>query len=224
MKRVFVIIALATGPIFADEVYLRGGGQITGEIVEQSDDAVTVDIGGGTITTRMSNVVRIEKGISPLQEYRVKAESVPDNDAEGWRELARWARGNALTSQSQEAYSQVVAIVPDDEEANHALGLVRLDGDWVTEDENYLAQGYVEFEGQWMTPGEQKSILADRQARELADRQSNEARIATLDAEIKADKQRKADEMEESRRRNAVSLGWGYGPGYWPQPRGGVWR
>jgi len=32
VRRVIVVLALAAGPLPADEVYLRGGGQITGEI------------------------------------------------------------------------------------------------------------------------------------------------------------------------------------------------
>jgi len=217
VKRAIVMIALVASPVFADDVHLRGGGQITGVIVEQTDDAVTVDIGGGaTITARMSSVVRIEPGLSPLQDFRERANNVPEGDAEAWRELAQWARGNALTSQALRAYSEVVAILPDDEEANHALGRVRLDGQWVTEEESYLARGFVQFEGQWMTPAERQTILSNRQASEAADRQANEAKIQAIEAEIQADKQRKTDEREASRRRNSVGWGWGYGPAYWP--------
>ena len=45
MKRAIVIIALAAAPVFADEVFLRGGGQITGEVISQTDDSVTVEDG-----------------------------------------------------------------------------------------------------------------------------------------------------------------------------------
>ena len=224
MKRGIVIIALAAVPVFADDVYLRGGGQITGEIISQTEDSVTVDIGGGgSISARMSSVVRIDKGISPLQDYRARAGNIPDDDAEAWRELARWAKGSALSSQALKAYSKVVAILPDDQEANRALGRVQLDGKWVAEEESYLALGFVEFEGQWMTPAERQTILADRQARENAARQANEAKIQAIEAEQKVEKQREEAEREEARRRSSVSWGWGYGPGYWPHPTR-VWR
>ncbi|MBP1642222.1 MAG: hypothetical protein H6Q03_891, partial [Acidobacteria bacterium] len=49
MRRVVLTIALVTSPLFGDEVYLKGGGQISGAIVERSDESVTVDIGGGTL-------------------------------------------------------------------------------------------------------------------------------------------------------------------------------
>jgi len=218
LKRAFVIIALVAVPVLADDVYLRGGGQITGEIIEQTDDSVTVDIGGGYASARMSSVVRIEKSTSPLQEYRTRAGNIPAGDAEAWRELARWATGQMLSSQAWEAYSQVVAIVPDDQEANRALGRVQLNGKWVTEEESYLARGYVEFEGEWMKPSEQQAILSDRRAREAADRRENEAAIKAIEAEQEADKKREADEREKAQRRNPVSWGWGAGPAYWPDP------
>ena len=225
MKRgIVIIIALAATPVFADDVYLRGGGQITGEIVEQTEDSVTVDIGGGgTITARMSSVVRIEKGTSPLQEYRARAEGIADGDAEAWRELARWATNRALSSQALKAWTQVVSILPDDPEANHALGRVQLNGRWVSEVESYRAQGYIEFEGQWMTPAERQAILADRKDREAADRRANEARIKEIDAEIQEDKQRKEDARREAWNRNPVPWGWGYGPTYWPPNTGRGW-
>ena len=134
---------------------------------------------------------------------------------ESW---ARWATNQALSSQALKAWTQVVSILPDDPEANRALGRVQLDGQWVTEEESYRAQGYIEFEGQWMTPGERQTILADRQDREEADGRANEARIKEIEAEIEEEKQRKEDERREARDRNRVHWGWGYGPTYWPQP------
>ena len=221
MKRAFVLIALAAVPAFADDVYLRGGGQITGEIIEQTEDSVSVDIGGGSLTVKMSSVVSIEKSTSPMQEYRARAAEIPAGDAEAWRELAQWATGNALGSQVADAYSHVVAILPDDEEANRALGRVRLDGKWVSEEESYQAQGYIEFEGEWMTPAERQAILTQRQALDQADRQANQARIQAIEAEQKAEKERDNAESESSSGGlpvygDPVYWGWGGGPAYWP--------
>ncbi len=221
MKGFIVLIALAAVPASADDVYLRGGGRITGEIIEQTDESISVDIGGGSLTVKMSSVVRIEKGTSPMQEYRARAAEIPAGDAEAWRELAQWATGNALGSQVQDAYSHVVAILPDDEEANRALGRVRLDGRWVSEEESYIAQGYIEFEGEWMTPAERQSILAERQARDEEYRQVNEARIQSIEAEQKAEKERQEAEREAATGGglpvygDPVYWGWGAGPGYW---------
>jgi hypothetical protein len=216
--RLFVIIVLAAVPAFADDIHLRGGGQITGQIVEQTEDSVTVDIGGGTITARMSSVVKIDKNASPLQEFRARAAEIAQGDADAWRELARWAGDHALSSQARQAYEEVLKILPDDDEANTATGMVRLDGRWVPEEESYRARGYVQFEGTWMTPAEQQSILAERQAQQAqaeADRRANEARVAAIEAEQRAERER---EEEERANDDVVYWGWGAGPAYWYNP------
>jgi hypothetical protein len=225
VKQAIVIIALVAAPVFADDIYLRGGGQITGQIIEQTEDSVTVDIGGGTISAKMSSVVKIDKNNSPLQEYRERAAKIPAGDAEVWRELARWAKGYSLSSQAREAYREVVAVLPDDEEANKALGMVQVNGKWITEEENYRAQGYVQFEGKWMTPAEQQSIVAGRQAQQAqaeADRQANAAQVQQIEAQQQADNKRQQDERDKldanNNSYNTVYWGWGAGPGNWHNP------
>ncbi|HVN33329.1 MAG TPA: hypothetical protein VMT45_15235 [Thermoanaerobaculaceae bacterium] len=220
MKLGIAVIALAAVPLYADDVYLKGGGQVTGEIVERTADSVTVDVGGGTLTVGTSSVVRIEKSVSPLQEYRERAARIPEGDSEAWRELARWATSCALGTMASQAWLKVVAIVPDDTEANRALGRVQYGGKWVTEEESFRARGFVEFEGEWMTPGERQAILTDRHAREEADRQAEAAR---LQAEEKEKKEREAKEKAEHDiwRGSAVPgdatyWPWGSGIVYWP--------
>ena len=222
MRRGIAVVALVAAPLFADDVYLKGGGRVTGEIVERSDELVTVNIGSGTISVRKASIVRIEENVSPSQEYRERAVKTAAGDAEGWRELARWATGNALATQAGQAWSKVAAVLPDDEEANRALGRVRLDGRWVSEQESYRARGFVEFEGEWMTPAERQSIQDERRAGEQADRQAEQAR---LQAEEKSKDERAAHEEEDRQEflrgglpqyGDPVNWGWGYGPVYWP--------
>jgi hypothetical protein len=220
MRRGVAVIALVAAPVLADDVYLRGGGQITGAIVERTADSVTVDVGGGTLTVRTSSVVRIEESTSPLEEYRERAARIREGDAEGWRELARWATSCAMGTMASQAWSKVLEILPEDAEANRALGRVQYGGRWVTEEESYRARGYVEFEGEWMTPGERQAILADRHAREEADRQAEAAR---LQAEEKEKKERDAKEKAEhdiwrgsALPGDATYWPWGSGIVYWP--------
>ncbi len=231
MKRGLVVIALVAAPLVADEIYLKGGGQLTGEIVGHTDDSVTVDIGAGTMTVKLSTVVRIEEGSSPLEEYRARAATLAADDVEGWRQLGRQAKREGLSTQAREAWTHVVAVLPDDPEANRALGMVQLDGRWVTQEESYRAQGYVEFEGEWMTPAESEAILADRDQREQTDREALTAQIAAEDA---AAKEREAAEAAEDAQRGSsgtgnlpmlgdpypVYYGYGGGPAYWPATPG----
>lgn len=215
-----LVLALAASPLLGDELHLKGGGRVTGEIVQETATAVTVDIGAGTMTVQKSSVVRFEKSESPLQQYRAQAAALAPDDVEGWRKLGRWAAGQGLNKQAREAFAKVKAVDPDDPEANRVLGLVLLDGRWVTEKESFTARGFVQFEGEWMTPGERQEILAERQAAEEADRQE-------LAAQIAADEERRAeDEAREAEEKDIWSGPldqpqdywdhFGYFPAVWP--------
>jgi hypothetical protein len=227
MRRSTLILALFASPLAADEIYLKGGGQISGVIVERTETKVTVDIGGGNLTVQMSQVVRIDAdSVSPLEEYRTRAAAIAPGDAEGWRQLGRWARNQALSTQAKEAWNRVLKIAPDDPEANQALGRVQLDGRWVSEEESYRARGFVEFEGEWVTPDERLAILDARAQQEAADRQALDEMIAAdqaAAAEREAQEQAEHDEYWYSLTEwNSDPLYWGYGGGavYWPTTPG----
>jgi hypothetical protein len=221
-------LLLLPGPVLADVVHLKGGGQLSGHIVGHTQDSVTVDIGAGTMTVKLASVVRIEESTSPVETYKQRERTLAKDDLEGWRELARWAADQGLSTQAREAWKRVVALAPEDAEGNRGLGRVQLDGRWVSEEESYRAQGYVEFEGQWMTPAEQQSIVSERQAREQAEHETMQQQIAADDA---AAREREAQEAREDAQRGSYGTGdlpqlgdpvdpyygggWGY-PAYWP--------
>ena len=56
MKRALLVLTLFSfsAPLLGDEIYLKGGGQLSGEIVEQTESTVTIDIGAGTFGVKMS--------------------------------------------------------------------------------------------------------------------------------------------------------------------------
>src|SRR5512143_1952011 len=127
----------------ADEVYLKGGGQLSGRIVSRSATTIEVDVGAGRIGVPASSVVRIEEGRSALQEYEERALHLAPGDVEGWLALGEWASARGLSTQAREAYHRVLAVSPEEPRANAALGNVQLDGHWMSEDESYRARGFV---------------------------------------------------------------------------------
>ena len=230
MRRAVLALALAAAPLFADEVHLRGGGRLTGQITEESAESVTIDIGAGSMTVPMSTVVKIDKGTSPLQEYRARAAGVAAGDTEGWRALGRWAAQHGLSAQAHDAYSHVHAALPNDPEATRALGLVLHDGRWMTEEESFEAQGFVKLGSDWMTVAERDAILREHEAAKEANRQAVMAEVQASEA---ARKEREAEEArieaeEEARRYprlptlgDPVYWGYGYTPSVWPSSPGG---
>jgi hypothetical protein len=216
------LLVLVPAPAFADEVYLKGGAVFSGRIVEQTKTTVSVDIGEGVVGVPMSRVERIVKGRSPLDEYDERARGLAPKDVDGWRSLGHWASQQGLAKQSRQAYETVLATAPDDTESRLALGFVRLDGRWLTEEEGYRAQGYVLYDGEWMTPTEaqlSQAAAAAEQSRQEAERRATEAEIAAQDAEARAQdaEQRAREAQQTSGQNDPVYWGeWGYGVTYWP--------
>jgi hypothetical protein len=177
-------LVLLPGVSRADEVFTRGGGQISGEIVERRADAIVVDVGGGTIGLPISYIERIVPGPSPMAVYRQKAQRLAADDTAGWFALARWAREQDLRTQADEALGRVLAIDPDHVAARQALGYVKVGERWMTREEGNRAQGLVSFEGQWMTPAERQVRVMEREVavRQAQDETEAVARIREIEA------------------------------------------
>lgn len=222
MRKLSALLFLAPALALADEVFLAGAGSISGRIVEQTETTVQVDIGDGIVGVPMSSVERIVKGRTPLDEYDERAGRLGPQDVDGWRNLGRWAVKQGLWSQSDRAYERVLALAPDDPEARRALGFVRLDGRWVTEEESYRARGYVKYDGEWMTPDEARMAREDAaadEARKESERREQDAAIAAMEADARAREaeERAREEQDDYATYNPVYWGgWGYGVTYWP--------
>jgi len=220
-----VVLGLAaTGLVSADEVYLKGGAKFSGRIEQQTGTMVTIDIGDGVVGVPMARVEKIVKGKSPLDEYDERAKALGPKDLEGWRGLGAWASHHGLSAQAKDAFSKVMALSPDDPEARQALGYVKYNGQWMTEEQSYAAQGYVKVGGEWMTPAAAQQVQAAEtaeQARQDAERRANQAEADKILAEQRAAKaEERAREAEEVDPWSQIGMnpwgGWGYGVMGWP--------
>jgi len=227
VSKILLLLFLTPGLLLADVVYLKGGGKLTGRITELTPERVMVDVGDGSVGMSMDRVEQIVKGTSPLDEFDARAGKLGPQDVDGWRGLGLWASTKGLSSQSRAAYQRVLALAPDDAEARQALGYVKFDGRWVTEEESYRARGYVKFEGEWMTSAEVKlaqSTAAAEQKRDDAAKAASDAEFAATETRLRAqdDAKRAAEAKERADEAQSwtnpapvVFGGWGYG-GYWP--------
>jgi hypothetical protein len=210
----------------ADEVFIKGAGSVSGRIVDQTAAQVVVDVGGGTIGIPMAKVDRIVKAPTDLDEYDARAQGLGRWDIEGWRALGRWASRRGLDKQAQQAFERILAVAPDDAEAEAALGFVFLEDRWVPEDVAWRAQGYVKFEGEWMLPAEAQLRL-DAAAQWQAAREAEaSARVEELER-LKAEVRRQYDEeaaRDEAWRAEGAAWFYShlYGCGGWPCDGGPV--
>lgn len=227
VKKLLFLLVLAPGLLVADVVYFKGGGKVTGRIVAQNAEKVVVDVGDGTIGVPMERVEEIVSGPSPLDEFEAQATKLQPQDVNGWRALGQWASMKGLQNQSRLAYEKVLAVAPDDAEARRALGFVKLDGRWLTEEESYRARGFVKYQGEWMTPAEvqlAQSSAANQQARDEAAKSASDAQFAsTMDRLQKQEDEKRAREEADRMRNNPVNWGgWAYGVTTWPVAGAGI--
>ena len=216
---ILLAAALLSGAASADEIYLKGGGQLSGRIVTHSATTIEVDVGAGRIGVPASSVVRIEKGRSAFEEYEERAAQLAASDADGWVALGGWAESKGLGTQASQAYERAVAASPTDPRANEALGNVYLDGRWVSEEQSYKARGYVQYEGAWVTPAEHETLLRERAAEEHRDREQQAADTRAREAEARAAEAEARAREAEAQEGDGIyygGYGWGGGPAYWP--------
>lgn len=229
LKKMPCLLVLVPSLLCADAVYVKGGAKFSGRIVNQTETVVTMDIGEGEVGIPRDRIEKIVHGTSPLQEYEDRAAKLQPNDANGWRDLGRWASEQGLARQAETAWKRVLTIDPNDLEARSGLGYVEINGRWATEEDSYRLQGFVKYQGEWMMPAEVQLIqqaeaqtAAAEQARYEAEERADQAEMDRQDAEWREKEAAKA--AEEAQREQ---FGWdnptvwgygygGYGVGYWP--------
>ena len=195
MNRIAVISLLALSPSLAhaDSVFLKDGGEIKGEVVEQRADAVVLEVGPGRITLPMRSVARVVSNTTDLGVYHSRAAALSALDVAGWLRLASWAQSRELATQARAAYEYILGVDPLNTEAHLALGHVRMGDRWLSAADANRARGLVEFEGTWMSLeerqlriAEQAAMAQDRQAIREADARAREAEARVREAEARA--------------------------------------
>ena len=217
----FLAASLAAAAAPCDEVFLRGGGRVSGMVVERSERAVVIETGPGRVTLPMTRVERIVDGRSSLNAFQERAGALAAGDATGWAGLARWAADHDLVTQSRSAWQRVLALDPQNPEANAALGRVSLEGAWMPADDAYRARGYVQYDGRWMTPAEHEASMRERAADQEAQLQAREADLRVREAEARArEAEARARDAESASEYSDSGIPYypyvypGYGPGY----------
>ena len=208
-----VAAVLVTAPAAADEIHMKGGGRVSGRIVERTATRVAIETGPGRVTLPLSRVERIVEGRSTLEAFAERAEGTGAGDVAGWSELARWAEERDLLTQARVAWQRVLATDPTNPEANAGLGRVALDGVWMSSDDAYRARGYVSYEGRWLTPAEHEAALREREADAAAAFQRREANLRVQEAEARAlEAEARAREAETAvDQSGGIPLGYAYG-------------
>jgi hypothetical protein len=178
------LLLLGPAAASADEVVLRGGGKVTGIIVERTATSIVLETAPGRVSIPLDRVASVRSTESDLSTYTERAARLAPQDVAGWAALARWAKDRDMRTQSREAYERVLALDPGNFEANEAMGRVEQGGRWMSEEDANRANGLVPFDGSWVTPAERESIRRERanEAAEALDLREAEARAREAEA------------------------------------------
>jgi hypothetical protein len=227
MKRALMMaLVLVPAAAGADDVFLTGGGRLSGVIVARSARSVTLDTGPGRVTLPMTRVLRIVSSTADLAVYRDRAARLAPGSVTGWLSLARWAEEHDLLTQARESYAHVLSLDPANAAAHRGLGHVWAGDRWATVDESYRARGYVQFEGSWVMPEERRAILEERAASAAAAAEQIAAEARAREAEARARvAEAEARRAEQEAQTGAIPIdpyGGAYGGPYGPYgPYGG---
>jgi hypothetical protein len=185
----------------ADEVYLRDGRVLEGEVISAPDAAmVELKAGSGSLVAishfERAQVLRITFGVSAreqgLQELRARRAALSTGgEAEEWWSLSQHARDLGDTLMAKECASETLARDRDHAEAAKLLGLSRSHGIWMRANEVATDRGEVLYRGRWMSWAAREQVLADEarsHAEALSEFKAREEnrRIAAAQASVEA--------------------------------------
>jgi len=116
--------------VTGDVVYLKDGGKMEGDVVEEGDFII---IKMGSMRTKLSRdrVAKIEKKKSPIEEYKEKVAALPPNDAQARYELGVWCLERKLASRARAMFEEAIGIDPHHKAARQKLGHMWRGGNWV---------------------------------------------------------------------------------------------
>jgi hypothetical protein len=171
------LLSLTPAVGLADTVHLTNGRSFEGVMAEVSGSKVNIRMQGGVVSLPMSQVARIERGESTLEQYLGRKEALAKvgvPSASAWVELALWAQARNLDGASREAALMAARIDPHyagltDILRQHGYVLDESLDRWIPYSDSMRRKGLVLSHGEWIARAE---LDAEERAREEAlDRQ-----------------------------------------------------
>lgn len=128
----FALLAfsLLAPAVRADTVHLRQGGDVEGQILEQTSENVRVRTLVGVMNVPTDSIDHIDKGATVFDEYDTRRAKAGETAAEQV-DLARWCDSKGLKLERRAHYQHAIELDPSCEPARTALGFIKINGLWV---------------------------------------------------------------------------------------------
>ncbi len=153
-KLIVTLIVVCTMPFAAaDTVYLTNGNQLTGEATRLAEpqSGYRVQLASGlSIDLAADQVSRVVDASPAMELYANRAQSVPDT-VESQMTMAKWCREQGLADEYRVHLARVVELDPNHEEARSLLAFRRVDGKWLTREQQMAERGMIYHDGKFRT-------------------------------------------------------------------------
>lgn len=160
-----LVLCVATG-VSADLIRMKHGGEVRGKIVSKKSlypNRLSIQtVSGATVSIPKTEVEFITRRSIVYEEYEIQVRLTPSDVASLWT-LSQWCQKNRLKPQRKKHLAQILELDPQNEQAHKALGHIKREGKWTTQEEYMLSRGYVRYKRKYMTP-EEKELLENSAA------------------------------------------------------------
>ncbi len=171
-----LLVLVTAAPAFAHEVVMNDGTKYEGKILRNDEKNVVIETTfDGMKTLEKADVKSVNDRVPPLREQLKYRAKTAEDHAARW-DLYAWAKKKGFKDELGYILEAIVDLKPGDRKARKLLGHKKVDGRWMSPDEEtrYLkekfeaeqrAKGLVRYEGEWVTPEErdarEKGLLKD---------------------------------------------------------------
>jgi len=205
-----LILALAI-PAKADILWFKNGRKLEGKVQELPDGRIEIAMSFGTLAFEADRIDRVETALTLDEIVQQALTNLGPDETDQLLELADWCRDRDANTLANRVLETLVELDPENVEARHRLGFVRVGNRWATEDEARAARGEVLFQGVWMTAKAKERLLLREELKRMR-RRAERYQEASLDLEIarlELEAQRTRQETPEGQ---GIALPWGWIP------------
>lgn len=171
------LFCLTAAPLQADELRLRDGRVLKGDVEERGDE---LEVQGryGSIIVAKKDVVSWQKQQDTRSDaYKRQLAKLGQGSADERYQLGVWARDKGLTEEAKQAFRSALSVNPDHLGSRGALGFVQYQGQWLKLADRNRLLGLVKYKGRWVTLDEKARLIkADEVKRAEAKRKKEEAK------------------------------------------------
>ena len=167
---VLIVAFLSAGVGQGDEILLKGGGRVEGDVISKGDSQLVLQTAYGNVTFELADISEINYSSALERDIRNQLKALSPSDTAGMLSLASQASAANLSDLSRSIYTQIIAVNPDEKAARRALGYIQFEGEWITQREKNLNPGLVPYRGRWVAPAERDQLRRQEEdARYLAE-------------------------------------------------------